>query len=34
MLTVTHLCYFATVVTIVILFGIVIGQADANEGVK
>ena len=26
MLTVTHLCYFATVVTIGILLGVVIGQ--------
>ncbi len=34
MLTVTHLCYLATVATIVILLGIVIGQPDANEGVK
>ena len=33
MLTVTHLCYFATVVTIVILLGVVIG-AKANAGVK
>jgi hypothetical protein len=33
MLTVTHLCYFATVVTICILLGIVIG-AKANVGVK
>ena len=30
MLTVTHLCYFATVVTIVILLGVVIGQAKPN----
>jgi hypothetical protein len=34
MLTVTHLCYFATVVTIGILLGVVIGQPDANAGVK
>ena len=34
MLTVTHVCYFATVVTIGILLGIVIGQAKANAGVK
>ncbi len=34
MLTVTHLCYLATVVTIVILLGIVIGQPNANAGVK
>jgi hypothetical protein len=34
MLTVTHLCYFATVVTIGILLGVVIGQAKANAGVK
>jgi hypothetical protein len=33
MLTVTHLCYFATVVTIGILLGIV-GQAKANAGVE
>ena len=33
MLTVTHLCYFATVVTIVILLGVVIG-AKANVGMK
>jgi hypothetical protein len=34
MLTVTHqLCYFATVVTIAILLG-VIGQAKAHAGVK
>ncbi len=31
MLTVTHLCYFATVVTIGILLGVVIGQPKANE---
>jgi hypothetical protein len=34
MLTVTHLCYFATVVTIGILLGVVIGQLSANVGVK
>ena len=34
MLTVTHLCYFATVVTIGILLGVVIAQAKANAGVK
>ena len=34
MLTVTHLCYFATVVTIGILLGVVIGQPNANAGVK
>jgi hypothetical protein len=34
MLTVTRLCYFATVVTIVILLGIVIGQTKANADVK
>jgi hypothetical protein len=34
MLTVTHLCYFATVVTIGILLGVVIGQTKANAGVK
>jgi hypothetical protein len=37
MLTVTHLCYFcyfATVVTIGILLGVVIGQAKANAGAK
>ena len=33
MLTVTHLCYFATVVTIVVL-GAVIGQAKTSAGVK
>jgi hypothetical protein len=32
--TVTHLCYFATVVTIVILLGIVIWQPNADAGVK
>ena len=31
--TVTHLCYFATVVTIVILLGVVIA-AKANVGVN
>jgi hypothetical protein len=30
MLTVTHLCYFATVVTIGILLGVVIGQPNAK----
>ncbi len=34
MLTVTHLCYFATVVTIGILLGVVIGQPNANAGMK
>jgi hypothetical protein len=34
MLTVTRLCYFATVVTVGILLGIVIGQTKANAGVK
>jgi hypothetical protein len=34
MLTVAHLCCFATVVTIGILLGIVIGQEDANVRVK
>jgi hypothetical protein len=34
MLTVTNLCYFATVVTIGILLGVVIGQWKANAGVK
>jgi hypothetical protein len=34
MLTVTHFCYFATVVTIGILLGIVIGHSEANAGVK
>jgi hypothetical protein len=34
MLTVTNLCYIATVVTIGILLGIVIGQTTANAGVK
>jgi hypothetical protein len=33
MLTVNHLCYFATFVTIVILLGIVI-EAKAHAGVK
>jgi hypothetical protein len=33
MLTVTHLCYFATVVTIAILLGVVI-RAKAYAGVK
>jgi hypothetical protein len=33
MLTVTHLCYFATVVTVVILLGVVIRQ-KAYAGVK
>ena len=33
MLTVTHLCYFATVVTIGILLGIVIG-AKIDTGVQ
>ena len=34
MLTVTHLCYVATVVTVGILLGIVIGQTKANAGAK
>ena len=34
MLTVTHLCYFATVVTIGILLGIVFAQPNANVDVK
>jgi hypothetical protein len=34
MLTVTHLCYFASVVTVGILLGVVIVQAKANAGVK
>ena len=34
MLTVTNLCYFATVVTIVILLAVVIGQPNADAGVK
>jgi hypothetical protein len=34
MLTVTNLCYFASVVTVVILLGVVIGQSKANAGVK
>ena len=34
MLTVTHLCYFATLVTVCILFGIVIMQSNANAGAK
>jgi hypothetical protein len=34
MLTVTHLCYVATVVTIGILLGVVIGRSKANAGVK
>jgi hypothetical protein len=34
MLTVTHLCFFATVVTIGILLGVVIGQPNANADVK
>ncbi len=34
MLTVDNLCYFATFVTVVILLGIVIGQPNANAGVK
>ena len=33
MLTVTHLCYVATVVTISILLGVVI-EAKAHAGVK
>jgi hypothetical protein len=34
MLTVTHLCYFATVVTIGILLGVVIGHTRADADVK
>ena len=34
MLTVTNLCDFATVVSIGIPLGVVIGQAKANAGVK
>jgi hypothetical protein len=34
MLTVTHICYFAAVVTIGILISIVIGQPNADAGVK
>jgi hypothetical protein len=34
MLTVTQLCYLATVVTIGVLLGIVVGQPNANAGVK
>jgi hypothetical protein len=34
MLTVTHLSYFSTVVTIGILICVVIGQTKANAGVK
>ena len=34
MLTVTHLCFFATVVTIGILLCVVIGQPNADAGVK
>ena len=34
MLTVTQLCYVAAVVTIGILFGIVIGQPNADAGAK
>jgi hypothetical protein len=34
MLTVTHLCYFATFGTIGILLAIVIVQTIANAGVK
>jgi hypothetical protein len=34
MLTVTRLCYIATVVTVGILLGVVIGQTKANAGVK
>ena len=33
MLTVTNLCYFATVVTVGILLGVV-GRAKASAGVK
>jgi hypothetical protein len=33
-LTVTHLCYVATVITIDILLGAVIVQAKAGAGVK
>jgi hypothetical protein len=34
MLTVTHLCYFATVMTVSILLGIVFGQPNADVDVK
>ncbi len=34
MLTVTHICYVATVITIGILLGVVIGHSKANAGVK
>jgi hypothetical protein len=34
MLTVTHVCCFATVVTIGILLCVVFGQTKANAGVK
>ena len=34
MLTVAHLCYFATVVTVAILLGVVIAGANANAGAK
>ena len=33
MLTVTHLCYFSTVVTVAILLGVIV-QAKASSGVK
>ncbi len=31
LITVTHLCYFATVVTIGILLGVVFGQAKPDQ---
>jgi hypothetical protein len=34
MLTLTHFCYFTTVVTIGILLGVVIVQMKANAGVR
>ena len=34
MLTVTQLCYVATVITVGILLGVVIGHSKANAGVK
>jgi hypothetical protein len=34
MLTVTNLCYFAALVTIGILLGVVIGQPNADTGAK
>ncbi len=34
MLTLTHVCCFATIVTISILLGVVFGQPNANAGRK